>query len=156
MDFFQIGYLFAIGGGVVGSAWSSIKDHDTVVSSAFEAIVSAVAAAAVAVAEVAEEAAAAATAEAATLCPHRTQTLRPHRLQRRTRIRRTSSKVRIPESGRQAPRRLKSWTVRAAAAERSRQAATRRESVAYRRPEKLLLNRQCCGKRRDGKRRTEE
>ena len=48
MDFFQFGYLFAIGGGVVGSAWSSIKDHDTVVSSAFEAIVSAVAAAAVA------------------------------------------------------------------------------------------------------------
>lgn len=48
MDFFQFGYLFAIGGGIVGSAWSSIKDHDTVVSSAFEAIVSAVAAAAVA------------------------------------------------------------------------------------------------------------
>ena len=45
MDFFQFGYLFAIGGGVVGSTWSSIKDHDTVVSSAFEAIVSAVAAA---------------------------------------------------------------------------------------------------------------
>ena len=43
MDFFQFGYLFAIGGGVVGSTWSSIKDHDTVVSSAFEAIVSAVA-----------------------------------------------------------------------------------------------------------------
>ena len=37
MDFFQFGYLFAIGGGVVGSTWSSIKDHDTVVSSAFEA-----------------------------------------------------------------------------------------------------------------------
>ena len=47
MDFFQIGYLFAIGGGIVGSAWSSIKDHDKIVSSLFEAVVSAVAAAAV-------------------------------------------------------------------------------------------------------------
>lgn len=47
MDFFQIGYLFAIGGGIVGSAWSSIKDHDKTVSSVFEAVVSAVAAAAV-------------------------------------------------------------------------------------------------------------
>ena len=27
-DFFQIGYLFAIGGGVIGSVWSSMKDHD--------------------------------------------------------------------------------------------------------------------------------
>lgn len=47
MDFFQFGYLFAIGGGIVGSAWSSIKDHDNMVSSLFEAVVSAVAAAAV-------------------------------------------------------------------------------------------------------------
>ena len=47
MDFFQFGYLFAIGGGIVGSAWSSIKDHDKIVSSVFEAVVSAVAAAAV-------------------------------------------------------------------------------------------------------------
>ena len=47
MDFFQIGYLFALGGGIVGSAWSSIKDHDKIVSSVFEAVVSAVAAAAV-------------------------------------------------------------------------------------------------------------
>lgn len=47
MDFFQFGYLFAIGGGIVGSAWSSIKDHDKIVSSLFEAVVSAVAAAAV-------------------------------------------------------------------------------------------------------------
>ena len=47
MDFFQLGYLFAIGGGIVGSAWSSIKDHDNMVSSLFEAVVSAVAAAAV-------------------------------------------------------------------------------------------------------------
>ena len=47
MDFFQIGYLFAIGGGIVGSVWSSIKDHDKIVSSLFEAVVSAVAAAAV-------------------------------------------------------------------------------------------------------------
>lgn len=47
-DFFQTGYLFAIAGGVVGSVWSSMKDHDTVVSGLFEALVSAVAAAAVA------------------------------------------------------------------------------------------------------------
>lgn len=47
MEFFQLGYLFAIGGGIVGSAWSSIKDHDKIVSSLFEAVVSAVAAAAV-------------------------------------------------------------------------------------------------------------
>ncbi len=47
MDFFQFGYLFAIVGGIVGSAWSSIKDHDKIVSSLFEAVVSAVAAAAV-------------------------------------------------------------------------------------------------------------
>lgn len=47
MDFFQFGYLFAIGGGIVGSVWSSIKDHDKIVSSVFEAVVSAVAAAAV-------------------------------------------------------------------------------------------------------------
>lgn len=47
-DFFQFGYLFAIGGGIVGSAWSSIKDHDAPVSSLFEALISAVAAAAVA------------------------------------------------------------------------------------------------------------
>ena len=47
MDFFQFGYLFAMGGGIVGSAWSSIKDHDKIVSSVFEAVVSAVAAAAV-------------------------------------------------------------------------------------------------------------
>lgn len=47
MDFFQFGYLFAIGGGIVGSAWSSIKDHDKIVSSVFEAVVSALAAAAV-------------------------------------------------------------------------------------------------------------
>lgn len=47
MDFFQFGYLFAIGGGIVGSAWSSIKDHDKIVSSLFEAVVSAVAAAVV-------------------------------------------------------------------------------------------------------------
>ena len=46
MDFFQIGYLFAIGGGIVGSAWSSIKDRDKIVSSLFEAVVSAAAAAA--------------------------------------------------------------------------------------------------------------
>lgn len=47
-DFFQTGYLFAIAGGVVGSVWSSMKDHDAVVSGLFEALVSAVAAAAVA------------------------------------------------------------------------------------------------------------
>lgn len=47
-DFFQIGYLFAIGGGVIGSVWSSMKDHDAPVSSLFEALISAVAAAAVA------------------------------------------------------------------------------------------------------------
>ena len=47
-DFFQFGYLFAIGGGIVGSAWSSMKDHDAPVSSLFEALISAVAAAAVA------------------------------------------------------------------------------------------------------------
>ncbi|RKV74410.1 MAG: hypothetical protein D8H97_25955 [Neisseria sp.] len=46
-DFFQFGYLFAIGGGIVGSVWSSMKDHDAPVSSLFEALVSAVAAAAV-------------------------------------------------------------------------------------------------------------
>ncbi|MEZ7685583.1 hypothetical protein O3683_05685 [Neisseria flavescens] len=47
-DFFQIGYLFAIGGGVIGSVWSSMKDHDAPVSSLFEALISAVAAASVA------------------------------------------------------------------------------------------------------------
>ena len=47
-DFFQFGYLFAIGGGIVGSVWSSMKDHDAPVSSLFEALISAVAAAAVA------------------------------------------------------------------------------------------------------------
>ena len=47
-DFFQFGYLFAIGGGIVGSVWSSMKDHDTPISGLFEALISAVAAAAVA------------------------------------------------------------------------------------------------------------
>ena len=47
-DFFQTGYLFAIAGGVVGSIWSSMKDHDAVVSGLFEALISAVASAAVA------------------------------------------------------------------------------------------------------------
>ena len=42
-DFFQFGYLFAIGGGIVGSVWSSMKDHDTPVSCLFEALISAVA-----------------------------------------------------------------------------------------------------------------
>lgn len=46
-DFFQFGYLFAIGGGIVGSVWSSMKDHDTPISGLFEALISAVAAAAV-------------------------------------------------------------------------------------------------------------
>ena len=47
-DFFQFGYLFAIGGGIVGSVWSSMKDRGAIVSSLFEALISAVAAAAVA------------------------------------------------------------------------------------------------------------
>nr|DAY12557.1 MAG TPA: holin [Caudoviricetes sp.] len=46
-DFFQFGYLFAIGGGIVGSIWSSMKDHDSLNQLFFEALISAVAAAAV-------------------------------------------------------------------------------------------------------------